>query len=175
MSDTEKMGIGGSIFGKYVNDTIIKSDADIVMLICDDDALDSEYLNNLNAYYTLNPNKNWAYCHVKTYNPEIQYYLDIENGTPYTFNWCGTNLNAHTDPIRPSCVVDSSQVTFRRSALITHNVWYPYPQTANLDSVIFQRMAQECGLCEFCGCYGQYKGVFNNQLGRRVHQNGGFF
>ena len=36
----------------------------------------------------------------------------------------------------------------------------------DLDADIFDKMSNVYGKCEFCGCYGQYKGWFNNQLGK---------
>jgi glycosyltransferase involved in cell wall biosynthesis len=41
----------GSIFGKYAQQAVEESDADIVMMLCDDDALYPEYFNNLNKYF----------------------------------------------------------------------------------------------------------------------------
>lgn len=174
MGDDEKVKIGGSIFGKYVNNSIKDSDADIIILICDDDALFSDYLENLNKFYNENPNVMWGYSHVKFFNPEIQHYSEAtETPNDYTFNT--SSLNAHTQPIHPSCRVDSSQVSFRRSAFVDNNVWYPYPHTKDLDRNVFEKMFVKIGWCPFTNCYGQYKGWFENQLGVRARRGKGDF
>jgi hypothetical protein len=165
MSDSEKVKIGGSMFGKYVNESIINSDCDIVMLICDDDALDSNYLNNLNDFYTNNPNEMWSYSHVIFYNPEIESYINATNKIG--------NLNRFTTPINPRNNVDSSQVTFRKLALVNGGIWYAYPKTVALDADIFTKMYNKYGNCKFNGYTGQYKGWFDNQLGSRIRRGKG--
>ena len=41
----------GSIFGKYAQIAVEESDADYVLMLCDDDALYPGYLENLNKYF----------------------------------------------------------------------------------------------------------------------------
>jgi glycosyltransferase involved in cell wall biosynthesis len=174
MSDDEKINIGGSIFGKYVNEAIQNTDADIIILICDDDALFPNYMENLNKFYTENPDKMWGYSHVKFFNPETQHYLEsTEKPSNKTFNT--SNLNDYTSPIHPSCKVDSSQVSFRKNAFTQTNLWYPYPHTKDLDRNVFEKLYTQIGQCHFTNCYGQYKGWFANQLGVRARQGKGDF
>jgi glycosyltransferase involved in cell wall biosynthesis len=78
MSDEEKIKLGGSIFGKYANDVIENSDADIIIPICDDDALLPDYMGKLNDFYSKNPDKVWAYCHNKYFNPKYESYKDAK-------------------------------------------------------------------------------------------------
>jgi glycosyltransferase involved in cell wall biosynthesis len=176
MSDEEKIKNGGSMFGKYVNDAIIQSDCDIVILICDDDAMDSEYLNNLNDFYNNNPDDVWGYSHVKLFNPNVEHYSEADNKS-YVYDWSDkfVNLNINTIPIHPFHRLDSSQVTFRKSAMVNGNVWYDYPRTANLDADIFMKMFNKYGACKFTECYGQYKGWFVDQLGARQRSGRGDF
>jgi glycosyltransferase involved in cell wall biosynthesis len=158
---------GGSVFGNYINQKIKESDSDIVITLCDDDALFPNYLNDLNMFFNKNPNEMWCYCYVKFYNPEKNHYKTAtEKPDNPTFNT--STLNSHTGKIIPSCRVDSSQVAFRRYAFIKGNVWFPYPQTADLDRYVFERMVTKWGLCPFLGTYGQYKGWFENQLGVKI-------
>ena len=166
----DKKKQGGSIHGKYMNDAILESDADAVIVLCDDDALFSNYLTNLNNYFNNNPNSYWCYSHVKFYDPENQHYSQATE-TPSNPNFNTSNLNAHTTPISPSCRVDGAQVAFRRDAFVKSNVWYPYPQTQDCDRYIFERMINHWGMCNFLGDYGQYKGWFVNQLGVKVKTN----
>ena len=171
MSDDEKTKNGGSMFGKYVNESILNSDCDIVILICDDDAIDSEYLNTLNKFYN-NSNEVWGYCHIKYFNPNIENYK-ASKLTPENPNLNYPFMNGNTGPINPHFNVDSSQVTFRKKAMVDGNVWYPFPQTLNLDASIFIKMFNKYGLCKFTDCYGQYKGWFEDQLGVRVRSKKG--
>jgi len=174
MSDNDKIKNGGSMFGKYVNDAIIKSDCDIVMLICDDDAVLPDYLDILNRFYLNNPDEKWAYCHVKPYNPNVENYVAAEaRNIVFDKSLCDIDLNQYTTPINPFAKVDSSQVTFRKDAMVNGNVWYNYPQTNCLDADIFQKMYNRYGECKFIGGYGQYKGWFEDQLGVRLRSGKG--
>lgn len=171
MSDDEKIKIGNSIFGKYINDSIIHTDADIIILICDDDALLPDYMEKLNDFYTQNPEVMYAYCHLKFYNPEIQKYteasIDPDNDP--------ISLNKETGPIMPFYVIDSSQASFRREAFTSKNVWYPYPWTAALDAYLFDGMYKEWGPCHFINDFGQCKAVFSNNLSKRLQNNSMFY
>ena len=75
-NDTVKAKIerGGSNFGKLANEAVKNSDADIVLMLCDDDALFSDYLNYLNRFYLFNQRINYAYCKLKYYDPTKQPY-----------------------------------------------------------------------------------------------------
>lgn len=175
MSDSEKNEIGGSIFGKYVNDTILETDAEIIILICDDDAIFPDYMENLNVFYNENPNKMWGYCHLKFYNPEVEHYTNSRHVIPENTIPDGPDLNSNTTPISPENVIDFSQVTFRKRAFTESNVWYPHPYTVSLDAHVFHNMTQFWGLCDFTNCYGQYKAWFDNQLGTRIRSGKGVF
>lgn len=162
----DKKKQGGSIHGSYMNLAIKESNADYVIVMCDDDALFPDYLTNLNKFYNENPNKLWCYSHVKFFNPEIETYKQaVDEPSDKTFNV--SSLNEHTQPISPSCRVDGSQVSFKRNVFIDYNIWYPSPQTKDCDRYIFERMVIRLGLCHFSGFYGQYKGWFINQLGTK--------
>jgi glycosyltransferase involved in cell wall biosynthesis len=174
MSDEEKLKNNGSNFGKYVNDSIINSDADIFILICDDDALTHDYMEKLNIFYNKNPKEVWSYCHLNFYNPDVENYTQSkEICVNPSLN--GVNLNAHFMPINPYCRVDSSQVSFRIDSLIEKNIFYPYPYTVNLDAFIFNNFYNVWGNCPFNGIVGQHKGWFENQLGVRHRAGKGDF
>lgn len=166
MSDEEKKINKGSVFGKYTNETILNTDADIIVPICDDDAILPNYMTNLNRFYQENPNKNWGYCHLEYFDPDTQHYSESVEDFKSPFG--NPNLNRFTEPINPRLRLDSSQVTFRKIAFTDGNVWYPYPHTANLDSHLFRNMYFKWGPCHFTGFKGQYKGWFANQLGKRM-------
>lgn len=169
MPDSEKINLGGSVFGKYVNNVIINSTADIFILICDDDAILPTYLDDLEKFFTENPNEVWCYSHAKFFNPETDHYNNaVDRLDSYALNI--TNLNVRTDRINPYCTVDSSQVAFKIDAMKRGNVYYPHPQTMNLDATIFNNFFGRFGSCPFTGKFGQYKGWFDEQLGPRFRK-----
>jgi glycosyltransferase involved in cell wall biosynthesis len=161
MKDEEKIKIGNSIFGKYVNEAIIKTDADIVILICDDDALLPDYMENLNKFYLENPNVMYAYCHLKFFDPEVEKYTDAKEDS-------SNFLNNYTGPIMGVNNIDSSQVSFRKEAFICKNIWFPHPYTISLDAYVLGSMYNGWGPCHFIGSKGQCKGIFPNMLGKRI-------
>ncbi len=167
-TDEVKKSIGGSRHGHFMNESIKNSDADIVIILCDDDAILPNYLEDLNEYYTVNQNIVWAYSKVKYYIPNTESYLQAkEDFERVRHIGVIANLNINMSPINPDCKCDSSQVTFRRLCFTEKNIWYPYPQTKNLDSAIYNRMYQVWGNCHPTNIYGQCKGVFSEQLGAR--------
>ena len=145
-TDEYKKTLGGSRHGHFMNESIKKSDAEVVVILCDDDALIDDGLNKLDKFYTENPTSEF----------------DKIEKAKYTIN-----LNNNYGPTSPSCRCDSSQVTFRRKNFTENNIWYPSPQTRNLDANIYQNMYNAIGWCYPTCEYVQYKGVFAGQLGSR--------
>ena len=164
-TDEVKKKNGGSRHGEFLNNSIRSTDSDVVIILCDDDALCDDYLNNLNIFYS-NKTNMWGYCHVLFFDP---YEEKIEQAKPYPKNpeigwWM---LNLPRCPSSPVNRLDGSQITFRISALKEKNITYPYPQTTNLDRAILQQMYSNYGECKFTSCIGQYKGWSTKQLGIR--------
>jgi glycosyltransferase involved in cell wall biosynthesis len=169
-TDEMKKSIGGSRHGHFMNESIKNSDADVVVILCDDDAIISDGLNKLDKFYTENPEVRWSYSFVKYYNPTTG---SIEGATE-DFNNIeksrGTvSLNIDHGPTSPANRCDSTQVTFRRENFTEKNVWYPSPMTRALDYHIYTTMFSNYGPCYPTGEYVQYKGVFVDQLGSRIH------
>lgn len=154
----QKVRQGGSRHGQYINEAIETSTEEIVVILCDDDALVPGSIPLLTQYYIDNPDVVWSYSHVLEYDP-LRPFDSVTSHTKY---------NVFRDPIFPSCRVDSSQVTYRRSAFLAYSqLRYDYPQTRNLDAKFFSKMASLYGLCPFNGVVLQYKAVFRDQLGNR--------
>lgn len=149
---------GGSLLGLYWNEAMVASDADIAIMLCDDDALYVDYLENLNNYYSLNPNVIHSYGHVSIFNPLE--YTSVEGIPVNTDIW----LNAHTYPINPNCSVDASQVSWRIRPVVDHGARFPFPQTINLDATFYEQLHRLIGLCEYNGLITQYKGWHADQL-----------
>jgi len=163
VSDTieEKTANGGSRFGLFVNQAINESDADIGLMLCDDDALLPNTLHDLNEYYIHNPHTSYSYGHVLTYNP-----YDAPNYSGIKGRY-GSSLNNYDQPINAFCRVDASQVSWRMDAYKNAGIQFPHPQTAALDAIVYQQMYDMMGFCHFNGKFVQYKGVFPDQLGTR--------
>lgn len=152
---------GGSIFGKYANDYLKNTDADYSIMLCDDDALYTNYLTMLNKFYLENPNVHYSYSHIVQYDPEIDVLFSDKKIIEQP---CGLN---HTTPINPFCRVDASQVSWSVKKFKEDNIRFPYPQTVSLDAEIYRQMHSKWGDCIFNGVIGQYKAIFKDQLGRR--------
>jgi glycosyltransferase involved in cell wall biosynthesis len=151
---------GGSQFGLYANTAIEASDADIVIMLCDDDILMDDYMERLDEFYSMNPGVMYSYCHLKFYDP-----LKGENTEQNSVADGYTRyLNSNTHPINPVRKVDSSQVSWRRTNAKDAGIKFPYPRTSNLDEVIFSQMYSAWGVCVFNGITGQWKGIHEGQL-----------
>lgn len=154
----------GSIFGKYAQQAIEESDADYVIMLCDDDALYPNYFSNLNKYFEDHPDEKYVYSHIHTYDPLL---TPLEQNPPFEDH----HLNK-TEELNPHFKIDMSQVAWRRKDFLEHEIKFPYPMTLNLDSIIFNQMYNKFGPCKFSGFIGEYKGIFkggyNDQLSHRM-------
>lgn len=150
---------GNSIFGKFANLAMAESEADISVMLCDDDALLPDYTLNLNSYYINDPSRAYSFSHIWPYDPSTAKDLESLEFLPFHLNGA--------KPLFPSNAIDSSQVSWLRKRAIEDGITFPFPQTHNLDAVIYQRMSNAWGACPWNGFYGQYKGWFGGQLGRR--------
>ena len=157
----DKIAQGGSRFGSFWNKAMRESDADIALMLCDDDALMPGYLNRLSEYYKQNPLVDYSYGHVLTYDPS-QYveYHDLKG----SYN---SMLNNYDGPIDPFCKVDASQVSWRLPIVKEAGAVFPSPQTSALDASFYSQLYKKLGPCQFNGLFTQYKGVFADQLGNR--------
>ena len=147
-----------------VNIEKVEIDSNYVIMLCDDDALYPEYFNNLNTYFTNNPEEKYVYSHIHTYDPVL---TKIEDNPPYEHH----HLNK-THPLNPHFNIDMSQVCWNREEFIKSNIRFPYPMTVNLDAVIYNQMYNAFGQCKFSGFIGEYKGLYKggyrDQLSHRM-------
>ena len=163
----------GSIHGKFMNQAIKESDADIVIMHSDDDAVHEDYFSNLNSFYLKNPNCMYSYGHVIPFDPFEQ--VPCETLKYYNANkkW---NTNAAsglnwTQPINPFCNVDATQVSWRSQCNKEHNIWLPEEQTKNLDASFYQVMFETFGNCVFNGSTSVFKAFHKDQLTNRQGQD----
>jgi glycosyltransferase involved in cell wall biosynthesis len=155
----EKLKRGASIFGKYANDAMYSSNADVSIMLCDDDAIYPNYFEYLNSFYTINKNINYAYSHVCVFDPFIEIIEDVPV-RPH-------ELNRFFQPINPQNMVDASQVSWRREAALNNNILFPYPKTYNLDSDLYGQMFSKFGPCYYTNFISQYKAFHFDQLGNK--------
>lgn len=159
-SEERKYARGGSQFGEYANIAIKISDADVVLMLCDDDLLMPNYMDDLSRFYQENPGVKYSYSHLRFYDPTLG--LPGEDNTvddSYT-----RYLNSRSHPINPVRRVDSSQVSWRRKNWIDDGIEFPSPRTSNLDEVIYGHMYAAWGDCIFNGITAQWKGIHDGQL-----------
>lgn len=159
-SQENKNSRGGSQFGEYANCAIKNSDADIVLMLCDDDLLKPNYLQELNEYYTKNLSVKYSYSHLNFYDPSM--------GLPSEENVVNDSYTRYlvtsSCPINPVRRVDSSQVSWRRKPWIDDGIQFPCPRTSNLDEIIYGHMYAAWGDCHFNGIVAQWKGIHKDQL-----------
>jgi len=156
----QKLERGGSIFGYFANEAMKNTDSDISIMLCDDDALYPNYLQNLNNFYNKNKSINYAFSHVSIFDPFKEKFENfIDN-----FN---TSLNLHIILINPVCRVDASQVSWRTKKALEHETLFPFPKTYDLDASLYEKMFQKFGPCNFTGFVGQYKAFHLDQLGNK--------
>lgn len=157
-SKEEKEFQGGSLFGMYWTEAMYSSDADIAIMLCDDDALYGQYLSDLSNYYEFHSEVIYSYGHVSIFNPTE--YDDISQIPTNTSIW----LNNHRSTINPYHTVDASQVSWRIKEIREAGIKFPFPQTINLDASLYEQLFRQFGGCVYNGMVTQYKGWHKDQL-----------
>ena len=162
----QKIKQDGSIHGKYLNKAIQESDADHVIILCDDDALYPNFLNNLNEFLNKEENldKKYFYHNILIYNSLVETYkdgIDKNDMSYFTNQW--------KEPISCACKVDSTQVTYSREAFVKNGLSYPFPQTAGLDAAIYDQMFHHWGPANYTGLISQIK---SNNQDNLIHKGG---
>lgn len=163
----QKIAQGGSMFGKLANYAIKQSDADYSIMLCDDDAIVSNYLCYLNEYFQLNKFVTYCFSNVYFFDPSIETYKDFKKEPSYNHPGSTYTLNHYNEPINPVNKVDASQVCWKTSCNKEGNIWFPFPLTRGLDAALYQQLFDVYGHCYPTFTYGQYKGAFADQLGNR--------
>jgi glycosyltransferase involved in cell wall biosynthesis len=150
----QKKAQGGSIHGKYLNLAIEQSDADHVIILCDDDAIFPHFLTKLNVFLNKEENldKKYFYHNIVLYDSIREpYTVGVERMDLSYFT------NAHTQPIHCTCRVDSTQVTYSRKFFVENGLSYPAPQTSGLDASIYEQMFNAWGPAYYSGLISQVK------------------
>ncbi len=147
----------GSYLGRAMNEAIMDANAEIAIMLCDDDQLCPGYLAGLDCFFREHPEVDCCHSHVCEFNPlfEDTKHVNLDRGS--SFN--------HFGLINPKQRVDASQVAWRTKMNRDRNIWFPWPQTKCLDNAFYSRIndAYPEGI-PFSGLMGQYKGVHSAQL-----------
>ncbi len=163
----DKVAQVGTRHPEFMNKGILGAprctDNDVVIILCDDDALCPGYLSKLNEFYKNNPHINYSYCHLAPYNPLEERPDPSQMGRPFWLN--------HTGHGHPYSWVDGSQSTFRRRAFTLDGIRYPSPAHRCLDAALHTQLFDKYGPIGFNGICGQFKGTFHDQLGQRNSGN----
>jgi len=177
----EKKERGDAIIGKFANEAMLSSNADICIMLCDDDGVTKNYFSDLNAFFTDNPEANHSYCRLIAYNPieggrsehSQGEWVEGNSGLNYEkFNHTPDNwLNGRPEDTHLHNRCDSSMVSWRRARAIEEAILFNYPKTANLDADLYLIMDHKWGNCQFNGIVGQYKAFWKGQLGN-IQWNG---
>jgi hypothetical protein len=153
----------GLILGKLANESIKKSDADVAIILCDDDKLATDYLANLSNFFVHNKQILYCYSKLHIYNPLIQQSDVVTNHKWNNFN----------EPICPVNNLDASQVAWRLDCCKKYGAWFnsstkeatsDKPWVKDTDKSFFENLYNKCGLCYPTGFFGQYKGIHDYQL-----------
>lgn len=162
MSLEEKLDQGIQL-GRYANEEILKSTADVAITLSDDDELVPTYLKDLKLFLESNPQKMYCYSKIHIYNPLIQNSDTVINPSGHFNSW--------SEPIDPVNKVDASQVAFRLDCFRHYDIRYPNsthengrPWVKNFDSSLFEQLYRQFGECVYTGLVGQYKGIHDYQL-----------
>lgn len=154
----------GLILGKMANEAMRDSDADVALILCDDDELVPTYLKGLSGYFQSNPDVLYCYSKIHLYNPFFQKSEDVNN--------VSGKFNKWNEPIDPVNKVDATQVAWRLDCCKKHGAWFKdstkevkgKPWTRDTDKGFFGNLYDCCGNCHPTGLIGQFKGIHDYQL-----------
>ena len=163
MSFEDKIDQGISL-GKFANQAIKESDADIALIIGDDDEFVPDYLQKISQYYEDNPDILCAYSKIILFNPIKQKSSEVSS--------LQNKYNEYDVPLNPVNKLDSIQVSWRLSCCKEYGAWFKdntkqvpnMPWAKDTDKSFFENLYDKCGESHPTGIVGEYKGVHDYQL-----------
>ncbi len=164
MTLEEKIQSGG-IMGAGMNKIIQETEADIGIMLCDDDALHPYYLEGLNWYFLANPEVNSCHSKIIEYCPLRETFFNAMNRRMNPNFW----LNVHKIPICGAGKVDASQVAWRLKCNKKFGAWFASPCPKNHDMYFYEELAKRSGLTHPTKLISQYKAFHDKQLGNIDH------
>lgn len=154
----------GIRLGWYANEEIRNSDADVAMMLCDDDELHPQCLKRLSDYFTTRTYVKSCYSKLALYNPLFQKSGDVSNLV--------NKYNQWSEPINPVNKVDASQVAWRLECCKKYGAWFAastkfvpgMPWAKDTDKSFFEQLYEKCGPSHPTNFIAQYKGIHDYQL-----------
>ena len=169
----EKKNHTKSRMGKMLNEVVYSSDADLVMMLCDDDAIIPGASAKVVQWFKDHPEEQWAY------GTDIGFDASAEGDFPglplYGENKPlveGEPQQQETIPERTTAanVLGVQSVVWRRDAQVKHNIrWMDesHPKRNPIDHMVFHQMDRKFAKeCPFIGFSIQYKGAHAGQVSR---------
>lgn len=169
MSPQMKKECGGTFIGRYMNGAVRRSDADLVVMVGDDDELCEHYLSDLDDFFSARPEVPSCYSDTVVFDPTAE---RSEAGRTCSSDpgWKGHEWFGK--PINCSYKVDGVQVAVRAECFKVHGAWFPYPTEINHDALFLQELHDRCGPSVFGGFVGTCKGRHAGQLVNRLGGGG---
>lgn len=149
----------GLVLGKMANYGISTVEADVAIVLSDDDELVPTYLRDLSGFFDRHPDIAYCYSNIYIHNP----FMGIRTvGHRYRYD----------GPIDPRGKVDASQVAWRIACCKERGAWFKEstklvpgkPWVADTDRSFFEELYLKCGPCQPTGLFSQYKGIHDYQL-----------
>ncbi len=169
----EKAGRMKSRMGKILNQAVYSSNSDLVMMLCDDDAIIPGASLKVLEWFEAHPEEQWAYGTCIGFDasaegdfPNLPTYGEVKPLVPHR------PQEQETIPERTCAanVLGVQSVVWRRDAQVANNIrWLDesHPQKQPIDHQVFQHMDSKFVLeCPFIGFPIQYKGIHPGQVSR---------
>ncbi len=160
MTPEDKLASGG-IMGRFFNEIIEKTDADLGIMLCDDDALHPTYLYNLNQWFKKHPDCKNCWSHIIHYAPRREAFEDMLRQTGRTEQ---VSMGDMDEGILAANRCDASQVAWRISCNKQDGAWFPPVCDKCHDYHFYNELYQKSGPCHHTNFLSQFKGLHDGQL-----------
>lgn len=163
LKDKEAQGL--TRMGAAMNNELRETDADLALVLCDDDCLYPRALENVIQFFAANPNEVWGYGMAMRFNPNYVYPYVKELG----FFYPADVTHPYTADTPAKNKLDISQVVWRPEAMREADAWFPrrtHPRKRPLDFYFYERMDKAYKTCPFMNFVLQYKGTHPDQLSK---------
>lgn len=156
----QKIKQGGSRHGHFLNLAVKESDADIGIMLCDDDALVQDYMQKLSAYFTEHPDVPHTYSYIYIFDPTKEKPGPHLHTQDRTVHPCNTN---------PPERIAAMQIAWRIRGQKEHNIWFVPIIEHGLDAHFNIGLRKAFGPIPFSGFFSQYRGVYSDTLSERMN------
>lgn len=144
----------------FMNRAMREIDSDLTMILCDDDALLPNYIDEAVAWFNNNPNALYAFSNVRVFFPDA-------GEEPNERLPIRAFLTNHLSSVNPVNTVDASQVVWRSKEALSRGCFFDEARQYDHDASMWEAMSRAgYGNCPFMGVYGQYKSIHSYQLGK---------